>query len=220
MSLKIKKIIFSLLAIVLTILLYFYQQIKTYQKQQDLILVTEVLDGDTLVIAPDQSIRLANFDAPAIDLCFGQEAKDFLTNLILNQRVNIISVGRDAYKRTVALIYLPNGQLVNEIMAQNGFGIYTSTKTEEREKINQAIESARNKKVGIFSPFCSQTENTNNPKCNIKGNIGKSNREKYYHLPQCAEYNRTVVELHLGEKWFCSEKEAVEAGYIKSKNCP
>lgn len=217
---KIKKIIFSLLAIVLTILLYFYQQIKTYQKQQDLILVTEVLDGDTMVIAPDQSIRLANFDSPEIDLCQGQIAKDFLTNLILNQRVNIISVGRDAYKRTVALVYLPDGRLVNEIVALNGLGIYTSTKTEEREKINQAVESARNKKLGIFSQVCSQTENIDNPKCNIKGNIGKSNREKYYHLPQCAEYNRTVVELHLGEKWFCSEKEAVEAGYIKSKNCP
>ncbi len=220
MSPKIKKIIFSLLAIVSAILVYFYQQITTYQKQQDLILVTEVLDGDTLIIAPDQSIRLANFDAPEINLCQGQEAKDFLTNLILNQRVNLISAGRDAYKRTVALVYLPDGQLVNEIMAQNGLGIYTSTKTNEREKINQAVESARNQKLGIFSQTCSQTENIDNPKCNIKGNIGKHDREKYYHLPQCAEYNRTVVELHLGEQWFCSEKEANQAGYSKSKNCP
>lgn len=220
MNPKIKKIIFSLLAIILAILVYFYQQIKTYQKQQDLILVTQVLDGDTLVIAPDQSIRLANLDAPGIDLCFGQSAKDFLTNLILDKRVNIISVGRDAYKRTVALIYLEDGQLVNEIMALNGLGIYTSTNTKEREKINQAVESARDKKVGIFSQACSQTENIDNPKCNIKGNIGKSDREKYYHLPQCGEYNRTVVELHLGEKWFCNEKEAIEAGYTKSKNCP
>ena len=220
MSSKFKKIIFSLLAIVSAILVYFYQQITTYQKQQDLILVTEVLDGDTLIIAPDQSIRLANFDAPEINLCQGQEAKDFLTNLILNQRVNLISAGRDAYKRTVALVYLPDGQLVNEIMAQNGLGIYTSTKTNEREKINQAVESARNQKLGIFSQTCSKTENIDNPKCNIKGNIGKHDREKYYHLPQCAEYNRTVVELHLGEQWFCSEKEANQAGYSKSKNCP
>ena len=220
MSPKFKKIIFSLLAIVSAILLYFYQQIQTYQKQQDLFLVTEVLDGDTLIIAPDQSMRLANIDTPSIDNCFGQEAKDFLTNLILNQRVNIISVGRDTYKRTVALVYLPDGQLVNQIMAQNGLGIYTSTKTDEREKINQAVESARNNQIGIFSQTCSQTENIDNPKCNIKGNIGKHDREKYYHLPECAEYNRTIVELHLGEQWFCSEKEANQAGYNKSKNCP
>ena len=80
MSPKIKKIIYSLLAIVSAILLYFYQQIKTYQTQQNLILVTEVLDGDTLTIAPDQSIRLANIDAPEIERCQGKEAKDFLTN--------------------------------------------------------------------------------------------------------------------------------------------
>jgi len=78
MSPKIKKIIYSLLAIVSAILVYFYQQIQTYQKQQDLFLVTEVLDGDTLIIAPDQSMRLANIDTPSIDNCFGQEAKDFL----------------------------------------------------------------------------------------------------------------------------------------------
>ena len=105
-------------------------------------------------------------------------------------------------------------------MAQNGLGIYTSTKTVEREKINEAVESARNKQVGIFSQACSQTENIDNPKCNIKGNIGKHDRKKYYHLPVCAEYNRTVVELHLGEQWFCSEKEAIKEGYTKSKNCP
>ena len=220
MSPKIKKIIYSLLAIVSAILLYFYQQIKTYQTQQNLILVTEVLDGDTLTIAPDQSIRLANIDAPEIERCQGKEAKDFLTNLIQDKRVKIISAGRDAYKRTVALIYLPNGQLVNEIMAQKGMGVYTSTNTKEREKINQAVEDAREKKMGIFSPLCSQTENLDNPKCNIKGNIGKHDRAKYYHLPQCAEYNRTVVELHLGEQWFCTENEAIKAGYAKSKNCP
>lgn len=217
---KIKKIIYSLLAIVSAILLYFYEQIKTYQTQQNLILVTEVLDGDTLIIAPDQSIRLANIDAPKIDLCLGQEAKDYLEKLTLNQRVKIVTAGRDAYKRTVALIYLPDGQLVNEIMAQNGLGIYTSTNTKEREKINKAVEDARNKQIGIFSQTCSQTENIDNPKCNIKGNIGKHDRAKYYHLPECAEYNRTVVELHLGEQWFCTENEAIKAGYIKSKNCP
>ena len=54
----------------------------------------------------------------------------------------------------------------------------------------------------------------------IKGNIGKHDRFKYYHLPECAEYNRTIVELHLGEEWFCNESEAQKAGYTKSKNCP
>ena len=208
------------MAIISYVLLCFYQQIKTYQNIEGKFLVTHVLDGDSFVIAPDQSIRIANFDAPEIGLCLGQEAKDSLINLILNQHVDLKIVGRDAYKRSIALVYLSNGQLVNEIMAQNGMGIYTSTKTEEREKIKQAVKSARNKQLGIFSQTCSQTENVDNTKCNIKGNIGKHDRKKYYHLPECAEYNRTIIELHLGEQWFCTEKEAIKAGYQKASYCP
>lgn len=53
---------------------------------------------------------------------------------------------------------------------------------------------------------------------NISIIIPNLNSEKF--LPHCSEYNRTVIELHLGEEWFCSEKEASKAGYTKSKNCP
>jgi hypothetical protein len=34
-----------------------------------------------------------------------------------------------------------------------------------------------------------------------------------------SEYNRALVELDRGEQWFCSEKEAEAAGFVKSKNC-
>lgn len=220
MTPKIQKTIFGLLAIISSILLYFYQQIKTFQSQEGKFLVTQVLDGDSFVISPDQTIRLANIDAPELDLCFGQQAKQFLENLVLNKYVDIKVYGKDAYKRTVATVYLTDNKLVNESIAENGYAIYTSTKTEERQMINQAVEKARQNSLGIFSSTCSQTENIDNPKCNIKGNIGKHDREKYYHLPNCAEYNRTVVELHLGEQWFCTENEAQKAGYTKSKNCP
>ena len=219
MTPKIQKITFGILAIISSILLYFYQQIKTYQNQEGKFLVTQVLDGDSFVIAPDQTIRLANIDAPELDLCLGQEAKKFLENLILDKYVDIKVYGRDAYKRTVATAYIDNS-LINESIAENGYAIYTSTKTEERETINQAVEIARQNNVGIFSSTCSQMENPDNSKCNIKGNIGKHDRKKYYHLPNCAEYNRTVVELHQEEQWFCTENEAQKAGYAKSKNCP
>lgn len=220
MNPKIQKITFGLLAIISSILLYFYQQIKTFQNTEGKFLVTQVLDGDSFIIAPDQTIRLANIDAPELNLCFGKQAKEFLENLILNKHVDIKVYGRDTYKRTVATVYISDNQLVNQSIAENGYAIYTSTKTEEREVINQAVEKARQNNLGIFSSTCSQMENTDNPKCNIKGNIGKHDRVKYYHLPNCAEYNRTVVELHLGEQWFCTENEAIKAGYKKAKNCP
>jgi micrococcal nuclease len=54
--------------------------------------------------------------------------------------------------------------------------------------------------------------------CNIKGNVNK--KEKIYHLPGCASYKTTIIETAKGERMFCSEKEAVAAGWRKAKNCP
>ena len=55
--------------------------------------------------------------------------------------------------------------------------------------------------------------------CVIKGNINWEG-EKIYHLPGCASYDRTKIDESRGERWFCSEEEAVAAGWRKAKNCP
>lgn len=57
---------------------------------------------------------------------------------------------------------------------------------------------------------------TNSKKCNIKGNISG---DKIYHLPGCASYDKTTIDESKGERWFCSEKEAIDAGWRKAKNC-
>lgn len=56
------------------------------------------------------------------------------------------------------------------------------------------------------------------PKCDIKGNINMSG-EKIFHTSDCQDYNKTIINPSRGEKWFCSEKEAVEAGWRKAYNC-
>jgi len=55
-------------------------------------------------------------------------------------------------------------------------------------------------------------------KCDIKGNIN-TNGEKIYHTPDCSSYKETVINEAKGEKWFCSEKEAIAAGWRKALNC-
>jgi len=56
------------------------------------------------------------------------------------------------------------------------------------------------------------------PKCDIKGNINASG-DKIYHTSDCSLYNETIINEAKGEKWFCSEKEAVAAGWRKALNC-
>lgn len=55
--------------------------------------------------------------------------------------------------------------------------------------------------------------------CTIKGNISFNTQEKIYHLPWCDSYNSTKIDTSYGEKWFCTEQEAVAAGRRKANNC-
>jgi len=53
--------------------------------------------------------------------------------------------------------------------------------------------------------------------CQIKGNISKRTEEKIYHVPGQRYYDKTVIRIEDGERWFCTEEEALEAGWRKSK---
>lgn len=55
-----------------------------------------------------------------------------------------------------------------------------------------------------------------NASCVIKGNIS-ANGEKIYHLPNQRFYDETGVNTSKGERWFCSEEDAIAAGWRKSK---
>lgn len=45
--------------------------------------------------------------------------------------------------------------------------------------------------------------------CRIKGNISRNG--KIYHVPGSRSYNDTKIDETKGERWFCSEEEAVAA---------
>jgi hypothetical protein len=47
--------------------------------------------------------------------------------------------------------------------------------------------------------------------CPIKGNISSSGR--IYHAPWSPWYAKTKVSVEKGERWFCSEREALDAGW-------
>lgn len=47
--------------------------------------------------------------------------------------------------------------------------------------------------------------------CLIKGNVSKNGR--IYHTPGSRWYDETVIDTSKGERWFCSEREAIDAGW-------
>ena len=52
--------------------------------------------------------------------------------------------------------------------------------------------------------------------CDIKGNVAFDSGEKIYHLPNQKYYSETVINTKYGERWFCTEEEALENGWRKS----
>jgi len=53
--------------------------------------------------------------------------------------------------------------------------------------------------------------------CLIKGNVSVDTGERIYHVPGQAFYDETVVNEAYGERWFCTEDEALAAGWRKSR---
>lgn len=53
--------------------------------------------------------------------------------------------------------------------------------------------------------------------CVIKGNISVTSGERIYHMPSQEYYDATRIDFSKGERWFCSESEARQAGWRKAK---
>ncbi|MET4687639.1 sunset domain-containing protein [Sinorhizobium fredii] len=51
--------------------------------------------------------------------------------------------------------------------------------------------------------------------CDIKGNVSTTG-ERIFHVPGQEYYRETVVNPLRGERWFCSEEAAREAGWRKA----
>lgn len=52
--------------------------------------------------------------------------------------------------------------------------------------------------------------------CVIKGNISVNTGNKNYHLPGMEDYENTIIDPSKGEKWFCTESEAIANGWKKA----
>ncbi len=53
--------------------------------------------------------------------------------------------------------------------------------------------------------------------CRIKGNIHMDSGERVYHTPDSPWYGRTEIDTRAGERWFCTEQEARDAGWRAPK---
>lgn len=182
--------------------------------------------------------------------CFGKEASDKNKELVLGKKVRLEKdiTDRDKYDRLLRYVYV--GDLfVNLELVRRGYAFsYTyPPDVKFQDEILSAQQQAREEKAGLWlscpteqgahgitSADTTVSESVNTPvttsanntsaavdppgSCVIKGNI--SSGGKIYHLPGCGSYNNTIIVESDGERWFCTEEEAIAAGWRKALNCP
>jgi hypothetical protein len=64
----------------------------------------------------------------------------------------------------------------------------------------------------LFAPIAAVASD-----CNIKDNMSTNSDERIYHMPGQHYYEETRISPRYGERWFCSEAEARQAGWRKAR---
>jgi len=204
--------------------------------------VTRVIDGDTIEIEGGEHVRYIGIDAPeTVDprkevQCFGIEAskknKEFVEGKTVRLEKDITD--RDKYGRLLRYVWVDSPSagseqalFVNLELVKQGFATSDSYPPDIKyqKEFLEAEKEAREVKRGLWEACVAsitptvQVQEPSKSQCNIKGNISASG-EKIYHLPECGSYAKTQIDEKRGERWFCSEEEALEAGWRKALNCP
>lgn len=192
-----------------------------------LVLVTSVVDGDTLKVrlgGVTERIRVIGIDTPELrgGECYAQQASSRMQSLVQSKKVRLVrdrtQDDRDRYGRLLRHVQLADGRQVAKLLIAGGFGDeYTYDRAYAGQAAYRAAENAARKAgKGIWSSGCLAPPSAAPGKCVIKGNIA-SDGEKIYHLPGQQFYTVTKITESKGERWFCSESDAVAAGWRKSK---
>jgi len=119
--------------------------------------VKNVVDGDSInVHGPDNlivHIRLYGIDAPESKQPFGHQAKKRLAKLVARQKVNVEPLDTDRYNRTVALVRLEDGTLVNEVLVAEGLAwVYDQYCHQELcQRLLWLQDAARQERRGLWS---------------------------------------------------------------------
>ena len=115
-------------------------------------------DGDSLHCVEDgERVRLLLIDAPeSAQVPWGDSAKAALASLLpqgVEARVEYDVERRDDYGRLLAYLWLDDGRMVNEAMAEAGYVVllYYPPNGRYRARIEAAVEAARTDHRGLWA---------------------------------------------------------------------
>ncbi|MFT8321572.1 MAG: thermonuclease family protein [Bacillus sp. (in: firmicutes)] len=202
----------------------------------------KAIDGDTISVmykGEKENVRFLLVDTPETshprlgEQPYGKEAKAFTKKVVEDaETLELefdIGQNRDKYGRLLAYVYA-DGEMIQKQLLQKGLArvayiyapntryvdLFTDIQKEAQEKSvgiwqveNYAQEDGFHKEL-IHSKEKTSKNTDTSKACKIKGNITSS--AKIYHTPDSRWYKQTKAEV-----MFCTEEEAVEAGFRAPK---
>ncbi len=186
-----------------------------------------IIDGDTLAVG-DVTYRLHGIDAPeAGQTCTtasgslwqcGDAATAHLIELVDGRSPDCEIRGIDDYDRMLSVCWAGSTEL-NSQMVLDGYA--WAFRRYSEDYVDAELIAAR-VGLGIWANPTQTAWDFRASKwevalqkapdgCPIKGNI--SNNGHIYHTPWSPWYDRTRVSVERGERWFCTEREALDAGW-------
>jgi endonuclease YncB( thermonuclease family) len=113
-----------MMKLILGFLLFFSLNFVSFSQSAINGRVVSVLDGDTFIILDKQNnqthIRFYGIDCPEKKQAFGQIAKKLTSDLSFKKWVTVIVKGKDIYGRTIGIVKLPDGKILNEELLRSG----------------------------------------------------------------------------------------------------
>lgn len=126
-----------------------------------MVIVSQVIDGDTLRLESGEKVRLLGIDTPeskstAKDVEFyGKEASAFCGDLLTGKpvRLEFEEERTDKYDRLVAYVFLEDGTLVNALLIKEGYarylGAFRFSRKPEFKSLHQEAKAAGR---GLWNP--------------------------------------------------------------------
>lgn len=186
-----------------------------------------IIDGDTIAVG-GVHFRLFGIDAPeAGQPCAtsaggtwrcGDAATEMLSSLVGAELPACDERGMDAYDRMLSVCTV-NGVELNAAMVSSGLAWAFRRYADD---YGQQEDQARTAGLGIWQATTETPWDYRDRRwsvavqvapdgCPIKGNI--SDGGHIYHTPWSPWYSKTKISLEKGERWFCSERDALDAGW-------
>ena len=199
-----------------------------------------VVDGDTIAIeGVDNNVRLNYIDSPErAQTCqnargsayqCGVVASDVLQRLIpAGTQVTCAVDGRDGYERYLAVCKVDDTD-INGSMVASGWALEFVRYSDGRYGGYEADARAAGRGLwqGLFDkPWewrdakrqarfeAERDEARVANECAIKGNVSRNGR--IYHLPGQTDYDRVRIDESRGERLFCNEQQARDAGWRRA----